>query len=141
MKRSNMLVSLGTPAQSLALLARTATANGSGVDVSNVNEVIVSLDVKNGITLSGTNKITVTLQESDDNSTFADVAAAEIKGGTGVVGQLIVLDADAKAIPALFGYLGTKKYIRGVATFAGTHGTGSPIAINVMLGAKGFSVV
>ena len=84
-----------------------------------------------GITLSGTNKITLALEESDDNSTFTTVAAADALGD----GPTVTLDDNTKAGKNYrLDYKGKKQYVRVTATFAGTHGTGTPLCVNALAG-------
>lgn len=91
---------------SLTPAARTATANGTGVDLSTYRAAAVVFVV--GTITDGTH--TPKLQESDDNSTFTDVAAANQSG---------TLAALATGVNQEVSYLGTKRYIRAVSTVAG----------------------
>jgi hypothetical protein len=103
---------------SLGPAARTATANGTGVDIANLGEVTVHFIV--GTITDGTH--TPKLQESDNNSTWSDVAAADQAG---------TLAALASNVNQKVGYLGTKRYVRAVSTVAGatTGGVYSAIAV------------
>jgi hypothetical protein len=91
---------------SLAPAARTASANGSGVDLASFASATVAFSV--GTITDGTH--TPKVQESDDNSTFTDVAAADLNGS---------LAALASNVNQRIGYRGTKRYIRAVTTIAG----------------------
>jgi carbon monoxide dehydrogenase subunit G len=91
---------------SLAPAARTASANGSGVDLASFASATVAFSV--GTITDGTH--TPKVQESDDNSTFTDVAAADLIG---------ILAALASNVNQRVGYRGTKRYIRAVTTIAG----------------------
>ena len=91
---------------SLAPAARIATANGSGVDLASFASATVAFSV--GTITDGTH--TPKVQESDDNSTFTDVAAADLIG---------TLAALASNVNQRVGYRGTKRYIRAVTTIAG----------------------
>lgn len=91
---------------SLAPAARTATANGTGIDLANFASATLVFSV--GVITDGTH--TPKMQESDDNSTYADVAAAD------VIGTLAVL---ASNVNQRQGYRGAKRYIRPVSTVAG----------------------
>jgi hypothetical protein len=91
---------------SLAPAARTATANGSGVDLANFASATVAFSV--GTITDGTH--TPKVQESDDNSTFTDVGAADLIG---------TLAALASNVNQRVGYRGTKRYVRAVTTIAG----------------------
>jgi len=91
---------------SLTPAARTATANGSGVDLSGFHSAEVAFVV--GTITDGTH--TPSVQESDDNSTFTAVAAADLIG---------TLAALATGVNQRVGYRGTKRYLRAVSTVSG----------------------
>lgn len=91
---------------SLTPAARTASANGSGVDLTGYRAAAVVFTV--GTITDGTH--TPKIQESDDNSSFSDVAAADQSG---------TLAALATGVNQEVSYLGTKRYIRAVSTVAG----------------------
>ena len=124
--------------QSLAPAVRTADADGSTVDLQGFESATVVIDMgAEGITLSGTDKIEIELEHSDDNSTWTDVTSAnDVIGATpDSSGKIATFDADAE-IPAIsaVGYIGGKRYIRAVANFSGTHGTGTPFGVSVIKG-------
>ena len=104
---------------SLAPAARTTSANGTGVDVSNVGEVTVHWVV--GAITDGTH--TPTIEESDDNSTYTAVAEADL------VGTLAALAASTNQKVS---YIGTKRYIRAVTTITGSPSTGGVYAAVVV---------
>jgi hypothetical protein len=94
----------------LAPATRTASANGAGVDLQpytnpggrNVKAV---LDVG---TVTGTSPtLDVKMQQSDDNSTFSDISGAAFAQQT------------AAGLNELH-FVATKRYVRAVATIAGT---------------------
>lgn len=94
-----------------ATAARTVTANGTGVDLKDfVGQIAVVLDSAAGTGTTPT--LDVKLQDSDDNSTFADispaVAFAQVTGA-GVSTQRIGASADS-----------LRRYVRAVATIGGT---------------------
>jgi len=91
---------------SLAPAARTASANGASSDLKGYEGVAVVF--LPGTITDGTH--TPKLQESDDNSTFTDVAAAD------QLGTLAVL---ASSTAQKVGYIGIKRYLRAVVTVAG----------------------
>lgn len=92
---------------SLAPAARTATANGTGIDLANFASATLVFSV--GVITDGTH--TPKMQESNDNSTFTDVAAADL------IGALAVL---ASSVNQRQGYRGAMRYIRAVSTVSGT---------------------
>lgn len=124
--------------QSLAPAVRTADADGSAVDLQGFESATVIIDMgAEGITLSATDKIEIELEHSDDNSTWTDVTSSnDVIGATpDSSGKIATFDANGE-IPAIsaVGYIGGKRYIRAVANFSGTHGTGTPLSVSVIKG-------
>lgn len=91
--------------QSLAPASRTASANGTGVDLQGKGAAAVVFHP--GAIASGT--WTPSVEESDDNSSFSAVAAADLEGTLG--------NLAANTIQRV-GYKGVKRYIRAVLTTA-----------------------
>lgn len=108
---------------SLTPAARTATANGTGVDLSGFHSAEVAFVV--GTITDGTH--TPSVQESDDNSTFTAVAAADL------IGTLADL---ASTVNQRVGYRGTKRYLRAVSTVAGATTGGVYAAVVVRSDAR-----
>ena len=100
-----------TPSTSVAPLLRTATVNGTGIDLanSNGNQIIF----QTGAITDGT--FTPKIQESSDNSTFTDVAAAD------QIGTLAAMSANTVSDVS---YIGKLRYIRAVYTVTGSPATG-----------------
>lgn len=98
-------------------------------------EILLAIGV-GGITFSGTNKVEFKLTHSDDDSTYTDVATADMLGVTVASGGIIksLIAAHAAGASYRFGYKGGKRYLKLLADFSGTHGTGTPIAAMVLLG-------
>ncbi len=100
--------------------------NGTGVDLSayGSNEVVAYT----GTVTDGTH--TITLEESDDNSSFSAVAAENRQGSLPPT-----LDTTAAHDNAIFrfAYIGKKRYIRAVCVTAGTT-TGAVLGVMVLLG-------
>lgn len=93
-------------APSINIAAKTnGTSNGTGVDMASYEGVEFVFAV--GVVTDGTH--TPKIQESDDNSVFTDVAAAD------QIGTLAVL---ASNVHQTCGYIGTKRYVRPVITTA-----------------------
>jgi hypothetical protein len=116
----------------LTVAARTATANGTAVDrqlsgPSGSNEWYSSamLVVHGGTITDGTHAIT--LQESDDNSAWSNVAAASLQGSL----PTIASTDDDKLYEV--GYNGTARYLRAVTTVSGAT-TGGVYGATILLG-------
>jgi hypothetical protein len=85
---------------------QTATVTGTGVDLTGYESAVAIVHV--GAYTDGTH--TPKLQESSDNSIFADVAAADLLGS---------FSALAANVLQPVGYTGQKRYIRVLVTVAG----------------------
>lgn len=113
------------PVQSLIPANRTAAANGTGIDLAGFNSAVVVFST-GAIGGSASPTFTFEVQESDDNSAFTAVAAADLRGTAPVVTAANQL--------AEVGYLGNKRYIRAaLKTVSGTSPTLDCNA-NVILG-------
>lgn len=97
-----------------AVLAATTT--GASVDLNGCNSVALAITT-GAIVASG--NFTPKLQESDDNSTFTDVAASDLHGS--------FVSALAASTAYKVGYKGFKRYIRPVLTL----NSGTSIAASV----------
>tara|TARA_X000001382_G_scaffold110693_2_gene87321 strand:+ start:2505 stop:2969 length:465 start_codon:yes stop_codon:yes gene_type:complete len=130
------------PVVSLAAATRTAAANGTGVDLQGYESATVLVDVgAEGDTLSGSVYFEVSLEESDDDSTYTDVAQAGIVDGTIAAGGIFLkLDGTTGGNPdsagGIFrvGYVGNSRYIRVVLAKTGTHSNGTPLGAMVVKG-------
>lgn len=99
-------------------------------------EILLNIGI-GGITFSGTNKIEFKLTHSDDDSTYTEVDVDDMLGLTSVGSGGIIKSltaAHAAAAVYRFGYKGGKRYLKLLAEFSGTHGTGTPIAATALLG-------
>jgi hypothetical protein len=94
-----------------------------------------------GITFDATNKVEFKITHSDDDSTYTAVAAADVILGTnadssvgtgGIVKSLVAAHATADITSV--DYIGGKRYLKVLADFSGTHGTGTPICVTVVKG-------
>jgi hypothetical protein len=101
--------------------AKTATVNGTGVDLQGYEGAQVEFDV--GTITDGTH--TPKVQESDDNSAWNDVVTADLLG--------TALVALASNTHQRIGYRGKKRYIRPVSTVAGAT-TGGVYGVMVVRG-------
>ncbi|HLV80725.1 MAG TPA: hypothetical protein VKT32_10600 [Chthonomonadaceae bacterium] len=94
---------------SIAPKAISATTNGSGVDLAGAKDNLIT--ILPGVWTDGTH--TFSLQESSDNTTFTNVAAAD------QVGTLNPVSGSASAVIQNVSYIGKLRYIRVVDTVAG----------------------
>lgn len=94
---------------SLPFATRTASATGASVDLSGFNGAEVF--VVSGTITDGTHAFK--LQDSDDNTTFADVPAS------GLLGTAPTFGATSDDAIARFGYIGGKRYVRVAVTVSG----------------------
>lgn len=92
--------------ESIAVGAKTATANGTGIDLADFDGATFVLVA--GVRTDGTH--TPKLQDSPDNTTFTDVAAANLIGSFAAVAS----DTYQKVT-----YVGIQRYVRGVITISG----------------------
>lgn len=99
-------------------------------------EVVLAIGA-GGITFTATNKIEFKLTHSDDDVTYEAVELKDVLGvesiGTGGIIKTLT-SAHAAAAAYRFGYKGGKRYLKLLADFGGTHGTGTPIAALVIKG-------
>lgn len=104
---------------------------GVGVDLKGYSTALVIVNVGiSGDTLSGSVLSTFKLQESDDNSTFTDVAAADMEGTQSTV----IDDAAEDPTVIVWGYKGSRRYIRVFDDVTGTHTNGTPVGAVVVRG-------
>ena len=131
-----------SPAVSIISAVRTAAVNGSGVDLQGYESATAMVIVgAEGDTLSSSVHFEVSLEHSDDNSTFTDVAQADIIDGTISSGGIFLkLDGTAGGNPDTAGgvfrvcYVGGKRYLRVVLAKTGTHSNGTPIGAIIVKG-------
>ena len=115
---------------------KTAAANGTGVDLKGYEEATAIVDVgAEGDTLSGSVYFEISLEHSDDDSTYTDVVQADIINGTIAAGGIwLKLDGTTGGDPDTtggqwqIGYVGGKRYVRLVLAKTGTHTNGTPIS-------------
>jgi hypothetical protein len=109
----------------------------AAVDLLGFESAVIDLAIGvGGITFTGTNKIEFVLTHSDDNSSYSNVADADMKGVTGITNGIIksLVAAHAAAEVIKLGYVGGKRYLKLLADFSGTHATGTPLAASVIKG-------
>lgn len=112
--------------------ARTnGTVNGTGVDTSGYDAV--SCYVNAGVWTDGTHAVKV--QDSDDNSSFADVAAGNL------IGTLVSITSAPTASKNLEqGVINNRRYVRLVITTSGAT-TGALVGGGFLLGKPGMAPV
>ena len=123
-----------------AIAAATLDADNTppAVDLQDFNaaEIVLAIGA-GGITFTSSDKIEFKLTHSDDDSTYTAVDADDVLGvssvGTGGIVKSLT-SAHASVASYRFGYVGGKRYIKLLADFSGTHGTGTPIAAIAVLG-------
>ena len=129
-------------AVSLKSAVYTSATNGTGVDLQGYESATLMASVgAEGDTLSSSVYFELSLEHSDDNSTFTDVAQADITDGTISSGGIwLKLDGTDGGNPDTagdgyrVGYVGGKRYIRGVLAKTGSHSNGTAISMIVVKG-------
>ena len=111
----------------------TADTDGSSVDLLGYSRVVFyALVGESGDTLSGSVKIELEVEDSADDSTFADAADADLTqyvAGTND-GCFALIDAAAEDDAVyMTEYRGAARYVRPVINVTGTHSNGTPIGI------------
>jgi len=112
---------------SIAPLLRTTSVNGTGVDLRDYDSATVLISV--GACTDGAFAFEV--QESDDNSSFSAVSDDNL------IGTEPTIDSDDDNTVKRVGYVGSKRYIRVVATETGgspSPATGCAFGATVLLG-------
>lgn len=111
---------------------KTATATSDTIDMQGFESLAVVFNVGNSAdTLSGSVYWTLSLTESDDDSSYTAVSADDLHNSAATY----VIDAPAEdSLAVKFGYKGNKRYVRAVATATGSHSSGTPIGIVAVQG-------
>ncbi len=124
MSASRDLKSNISGAMSVLPLARTTSVTGSTVDLRGFDSAMVQLQI--GTITDGT--FTPKLQESDDDSTFTDVASTDL------VGSFTAATSSADDAVQEVGYVGDARYVRVVYTVSGGPSTGGTFGASVVRG-------
>ena len=104
-------------------------------EIDNAKDATIVIDVGvGGITFTSSNKVEFKLTESDDGASYTAVADGDVVGVTVAAGGIIksLVAAHAAATIDVLGYIGSAKYLKLLADFGGTHGTGTPIGAYVV---------
>jgi hypothetical protein len=119
------LVNSIDPAVTLAPAAKTASANGTGVDLANYDAAMVEIHA--GAWTDGSH--TFEVQESDASASgYTAVADAYLDGA-----EPVVSSGGTAAQIYKIGYKGIKRYIRVITTVTGTT-TGAVYGVTVLRG-------
>jgi|SaaInlStandDraft_2_1057019.scaffolds.fasta_scaffold28729_2 hypothetical protein len=89
----------------------TASQNGTGVDLRGFDGAVCVFESGTVDNTDTDETYSPKVQESDDNSTYTDVVAADLEGTLA-----LMVDDQIQRV----GYKGSKRYIRNVMTLAGT---------------------
>lgn len=110
----------------------TATTTSSAIDLRGFASACVVFTVgASGDTLSGSVYWTLSLTESDDNSSYTAVTSGDIASGS----ASIVIDSGSEDDQAyVMGYTGSKRYVKAVITKTGTHTNGTPFCVVALKG-------
>lgn len=115
-------------------LRTNGTVNGTGVDMAGTGNFFrtAMLLVISGAVTDGTH--TVTLQESDDNTTFTAVGAGDLQGAL-----TAVTTANANTVQRQ-SYVGSKRYLRASVTTSGATTGGTTTAVVLLAQGSGATV-
>ncbi len=129
-----------TATQVLAPAVYDADQNAAAVDRQGFSAALLLVTVgAAGATLSETVKIELEVEETDDkdHGTWTDVADTHLSRAVSGAndGCFAVLDgADDDNTVYVTQYRGHKRYCRVVVNLSGTHATGTPLGVIVLLG-------
>lgn len=124
--------------ETIAPAILTADNTPAAIDLAGYGSALLVLHIgAGGVAFDATNKIEFKLTHSDDDSSYAAVTADDLLGlssvGAGGVVKALTA-AHASSDVTLIGYKGGKRYLKLLADFSGTHGTGTPISAVVIKG-------
>lgn len=129
------------PVEAIAPAVYAADTTPVVIDTLDYGAAMLLLHIAvGGITFTGTNKIEFVLTHSADNVTYNNVTDADVLKDSlapatisnGIIRSLTAAHA-ASDIQKL-GYVGGLRYLKLLADFSGTHGTGTGIAASVVRG-------
>jgi hypothetical protein len=111
----------------------TADADGASVDLQEYNYVtFIALVGESGDTLGSGVRLELEVEDSDDDSTFADAADADVVNYVAGAndGCFGVIDAAAEDDTyKICTYRGGSRYVRPVVNIVGTHSNGIPVGV------------
>lgn len=129
-----------TPAFTIVPATLAADGTPVAIDMRGYRSATVLIGVGvGGITFSGTNKVEFVAEHSEDGSTYSDLTDDDVIKDAyapstitdGIVRALTA--AHAAATIQKLGYIGGQRYLKVTPDFSGTHGTGTPIFVLVLL--------
>ena len=108
-----------SPALALAIAQRTASVNGATIDLVGFSDVTFVIQTAATTTADADNRFDFKIQHSNDNSTWEDVAAADVQGSASINAA-----TQDDVIVGKMSYTPTenspRRYVRLVATEVGT---------------------
>lgn len=113
----------------------TATFTSASIDTKDFGSAMFNVAVASGFTFTGTNKIDLKLQVSDNNSDWTDAAQEDIYVGTAPIVKSLIVAGDAGVVHSLE-YRGAHQYARCVGTVGGTVSVG--VSVTALLGYSEF---
>lgn len=130
------------PVVAIAPAALDADNTPAAVDLIGYHAALLLIQVGvGGITFDATNKVEFKLTHADADDVYSAVTDADVVlgqgadasvGTGGIVKSLVA--AHAAADVTVIGYRGSKRKLKLLADFSGTHGTATPIAATVLKG-------
>jgi len=123
--------------EALAPAVYSADNTPAAIDLQGFDSALLAIHIGvGGIAFTTANKIEFVLTHSDDNSAYAAVTDADLVGVTGTTSGIVKALTAAHASTEVFkvGYIGSKRYLKLLADFSGTHGTGTPLSALALLG-------
>jgi hypothetical protein len=125
------------PVVAIPAAAYSADNTPAAIDLLGFEGAVIALEVGvGGITFTGSNKIEFVLTHSNDGVTYDNVADKDLTGVSGVTGGIVksLTAAKAAADVTKIGYRGSRRYLKLLADFSGTHGSPTPISALVIKG-------
>lgn len=125
--------------QVLSPVVSTTTKTSGAIDLKGFNSAAVAFAIGlSGDSLSGSIYWTLKLQHSDNDSVYDNVTATDLHNASATV---VINSTSLDETTYVFGYRGTRRYLKAVATPTGTHSTGTPIGVVALLGDAAYSPV
>jgi len=128
-----------TVTQATVPAVATATVTSSAIDLQGYNSALVLFEIgTSGDTLSGSVNWTLSLTEcATSGGTYTAVAASDTSAGVNSITVALGQDATSYKL----GYIGSQRFVKGVATKAGTMTNGTIIGITALKGAAAYRPV